>query len=126
MKSDVKETVELWQSWLENQQALDIKCLSMEGKSDLVDYMLVATALNTRHLAHLSEEAMGWAKQRDDELLAVDGLQGGNWVVMDFSHYMVHLFLAESRLRYDLEGLWEGNPRHDHHSVEMDGPLDMQ
>ena len=38
---------------------------------------------------------------------AVDGLRNAEWVAMDYSDVLVHVFLPESRNFYDLEHLWE-------------------
>jgi len=35
-----------------------------------------------------------------------EGLDTKNWVVLDFGHFMVHIFQPETRRFYDLEGLW--------------------
>ncbi len=36
----------------------------------------------------------------------VDGLQNAQWVAMDYSDVLVHIFLPEVRSFYDLEHLW--------------------
>jgi ribosome-associated protein len=38
---------------------------------------------------------------------AVDGLRNAQWVAMDYSDVIVHVFLPEERRFYDLEHLWE-------------------
>ena len=38
---------------------------------------------------------------------AVDGLNNAEWVAMDYSDVIVHVFLPEVRDFYDLEHLWE-------------------
>lgn len=37
---------------------------------------------------------------------AIDGLRNAQWVAMDYSDVMVHVFLPEVREYYNLEGLW--------------------
>lgn len=37
---------------------------------------------------------------------AVDGLQNAQWVAMDYTDIIVHIFLPEPRGYYDLEHLW--------------------
>ena len=38
--------------------------------------------------------------------LSIDGIQEGQWVLMDFGHVVVHIFYDPVRNFYDLEGLW--------------------
>lgn len=35
-----------------------------------------------------------------------DGYRNCEWIVLDYGDIMVHIFLPDVRLRYDLEGLW--------------------
>ncbi|MBP1613983.1 MAG: rsfS [Bacteroidetes bacterium] len=37
---------------------------------------------------------------------AVDGLNNAEWVAMDYSDILVHIFLPETRTFYNLEHLW--------------------
>jgi len=36
----------------------------------------------------------------------MEGLQNGDWVVLDYIHVMVHLFVPGLREKYQLERLW--------------------
>ena len=65
--------------------------------------MILATALNGRHLGVNAEEAMLHAKKLGSGLMAADGLDGREWVVLDFGDLMIHLMLPEVRERLDLE-----------------------
>ncbi len=38
---------------------------------------------------------------------AVEGLENAQWVAMDFTDVMVHIFLPDVREYYDMEHLWE-------------------
>lgn len=37
---------------------------------------------------------------------AIDGEENSDWVIMDYGHTFVHIFLPETRHRYNLEELW--------------------
>lgn len=39
-----------------------------------------------------------------------DGYQNSQWIVIDYGHTLVHIFLPEQRLRYNLEELWNDAP----------------
>lgn len=92
-----------WKDWLLEQKAESVEFFDLEGASDVVDEVLVATALNTRHLAHLAEDAMRHAKELKMGMIAADGLDGREWVVLDFGTYMLHFMLPEVRERINIE-----------------------
>ena len=95
-----------WGPWLLDQKAEDVKVFSLAGVSDVVDEMMVATALNSRHLQHMAEDAMKRGRELDVSLISADGLEGREWVVLDFGIYMVHLLLPEVRDHLNLEQLY--------------------
>ena len=39
-------------------------------------------------------------------LRQIEGYEAGNWVLLDFSDVIVHIFDKENRLFYDLERIW--------------------
>jgi len=87
-------------------KAEDVQVIHVKEVSDIVDDMIVATVLNTRHLASLSEDTMRHAKTVGASLWSADGLEGREWVVLDFGDYMIHLMLPETRLTINFEEHW--------------------
>ena len=45
-------------------------------------------------------------KEIDDKPTGIDGLRNAEWVAMDYSDVLVHVFLPETRNFYNLEHLW--------------------
>lgn len=45
-------------------------------------------------------------KETKDKPIAIDGLRNAQWVAMDYSDVLVHIFLPEVRDFYNLENLW--------------------
>lgn len=45
-------------------------------------------------------------EETGDKPLAIDGLQNAQWVAMDYSDVLVHIFLPDTRAFYNLENLW--------------------
>jgi ribosome-associated protein len=75
--------------------------------SSVTDFFVIASGTSQPHLRAIVEEISG--KLRDEHGIRparTDGGSTGSWVVLDYFDVIVHLMHAETRTRYDLEGLW--------------------
>lgn len=45
-------------------------------------------------------------KETGHKPAAIDGLRNAQWVAIDYNEILVHVFLPEARMFYDLEHLW--------------------
>jgi ribosome-associated protein len=87
-------------------KALGIEILDVSGRVDYADFLVVMTGRSDRHVHAIAtglEEAMRKKKMAP---LSVEGLQAATWVLLDFGDVVVHVFQEDSRLLYDIEGLW--------------------
>ena len=92
-------------------KALNVKLLEVRGISSLTDYLLLASGTSDRHVQAVAEEVRVGLKQKHTTApLAVEGLDDGRWVLIDYGDVMVHVFQPEVRDFYDLEGLWSEAP----------------
>ena len=91
---------------LSEHQAEDIVLLDISQISSFSDYFVIATAQNARHMdALISVFDKDLANKGVDALRREGGSDSG-WVLVDFGPVIVHLFTADDREFYDLEGLW--------------------
>lgn len=91
---------------LEDKLADDINVIKLEDSS-VADYFVVATgnSINqTRALADYIEESL--AKEGYD-VLSNEGLREGEWILIDVSDVIVHIFTHKQREFYDIDNLWE-------------------
>jgi ribosome-associated protein len=91
---------------LDDGKAEDIVTLDLQGKSDIADYMLVATANSTRQVAALAQHLVEGIKTAGHPKPGVEGLKHGDWVLVDAGDVIVHLFRPETRAYYNLEKMW--------------------
>ena len=91
---------------LSDRQAEDIVLMDIGKVSSFTDYFIVATATNPRQLGALVDALQ--RDLRDDGLrpIRTEGAPDSGWVLIDFGDAVVHLFGAEERAYYNLEGLW--------------------
>jgi len=92
-------------------KALDVKIIQVQGLSSLTDFLLIASGTSDRHVMAIAEEVRLKLKTEHAlQPLAVEGMNEGRWVLIDYGDVMVHVFQSEVRSFYDLEGLWSEAP----------------
>jgi ribosome-associated protein len=82
--------------------------LDLRGLSQVTDLIVIGTGTSSRQLRSVAGDLKDLGAVRGHQLYRTEGLRGGEgaWLVLDFVDVVVHLFLAEQRLYYDLESLW--------------------
>ena len=104
---DSKKLAGLCRDFADNKKAENIAVLDVRKLSSVTDYFVIASGTSQPHLRAIVEEITG--RLRDEHglrAIRTDGIAAGAWVVMDFFDVIVHVMHTETRLRYDLEGLW--------------------
>lgn len=93
---------------LSDKKAEDIKIIDISEMSIMADYFIIASGNNFNQLHSMADYL-------EDELLKmgykpnhVEGYNNANWILMDYSDFVIHLFDKESRSFYDLERIWKG------------------
>jgi ribosome-associated protein len=104
---DSKKLAQLCRDYADNKKAENIVVLDVRKLSSVTDFFVIASGTSQPHLRAIVEEISG--KLRDEHGIRparTDGGSTGSWVVLDYFDVIVHLMHAETRTRYDLEGLW--------------------
>lgn len=89
----------------------DVMVLDVRGKASYADYIVVASGDTERMVNALGEAVEQKLSPSGKKPLGREGEQTGNWVLLDYGEVVAHLFLADARGFYDLEGLWADAPR---------------
>jgi ribosome-associated protein len=89
---------------LEDGKAEDIVTIDLAGKTTIADQMVIATGRSTRQVLALAEHLEEALSRR--MRIAVEGKPQGDWVLIDASDVIVHLFRPEIRAYYNLEKMW--------------------
>jgi ribosome-associated protein len=109
---DSKKLALLCRELADNRKAEDLVVLDVRKLSNVTDYFVIVSGTSEPHLRAIVGEITD--KLRDEHGVrprAVDGTIQGSWVVLDFFDVIVHVMRADTRERYDLEGLWGDAPR---------------
>jgi ribosome-associated protein len=95
---------------LDDLKGVQIVALDVQKLTDVMDYLVIASGTSNRHVKALAGNVRDVAKLRDIRALGVEGLDGCEWVLVDFGDVVVHVMLPATRDFYDLERLWSGVP----------------
>jgi ribosome-associated protein len=98
--------LELVLASLEDSKAEDIVTINIVGKSALGDYMVVVSGRSNRHVAAISEHLISDLKDEGFGSPRVEGLEAGDWVLIDTGDIIVHVFRPEIREFYNIEKMW--------------------
>ena len=96
------------QAGLQEKKGHDIVIVDMSDIDDAICKAFVLCSGNSpSHIQALTESVADFARKNlNVRPSAVDGLRNAQWVAMDYSDVIVHIFLPEARDFYDLEHLW--------------------
>ena len=94
-----------------DKKGFDLKLLEVHELSSLTDYLLLVSGRSDRQVQAIAENIKLEFKNKHQELpLAIEGMDQGRWVLLDYGEFMVHVFQEPVREFYDLEGLWSEAP----------------
>ena len=95
--------------FLDHKRGRDIKIIPMAGKTDICDFMVLATGTSNTHVNTLGGEVEYEMNRRGIDPLHTEGRDGNTWMVLDYAHIMVHVFTRENREFYNLDKLYGDN-----------------
>jgi ribosome-associated protein len=101
--SNLKKTI---LNTLDSNKALDIVSISLENKSSIADYMIIASGTSSRHIQALSEQVLEKFKNSGIQNCKIEGKDSSDWKLIDGMDVIVHIFNPEKRKFYELEKMW--------------------
>jgi ribosome-associated protein len=94
---------------LEDLKAKDVALFDVRTLTTITDTMVIASGTSDRHVRSLAENVIDVCKKAGVRPIGVEGLDGGEWVLVDLPDVLVHVMLPKVRDFYNLEKLW-GSP----------------
>jgi len=91
---------------LDDDQALDVVSIPLEGRSSIADFMVIASGRSTRQVAAIATHLAERLKAGGHGSPRIEGLPAADWVLIDAGDVVVHLFRPEVRSFYNLERMW--------------------
>ena len=91
---------------LDSKKARDIKVLHVEDKTVIAEYFVLCTGNSSTQVKALVGEVEYRLEQRGATPYNIEGRDNNSWILMDYSHVIVHVFSRESREFYNLDKLY--------------------
>jgi ribosome silencing factor RsfS/YbeB/iojap len=91
---------------LADNKAEQIDTIHLQGKADFADAMVVASGTSARHVTALADHLTQALKKNGYENVPTEGMEAGEWVLVDAGDVIVHLFKPDAREHYKLEKMW--------------------
>ena len=89
-----------------NTRCHNVVVLDVRGISPVTDYFVLATGTSPRQMKTVCQDAGEFGAGHDYNPLSQSGTEGDSWMLIDFVDVVLHVFSQESRMFYDLDGLW--------------------
>lgn len=95
---------------LEDVKAQDIKVYDTSHLTELFDRVVIASGTSNRQTKALAASVRETVKEAGGHIVAVEGLETGEWVLVDCGDAVVHILQPQLRLYYNLEEIWGDKP----------------
>ena len=97
---------------VDDDKAEEIVQIDLRGRSDVADYMVICSGRSSRQVAAISEKLADRIKEQFRILAKMEGKETGDWVLIDGSDVIIHVFRPEVREFYQLEKMWMPSSGH--------------
>ncbi|MBB6062997.1 ribosome-associated protein [Thermosipho japonicus] len=95
----------IWKKILEK-EAIEPVILDMSNTNVPTDYFIILTANSNTHMNSLRETILDLLSEIGKQIIYYDKEDNHEWLIIDASDIVIHIFTKEAREFYDLEGLW--------------------
>lgn len=93
---------------LEDIKAQDIQVFDTTKLTSLFDRVIIASATSNRQSRAIASNVRDKAKAAGGDVIAVEGEETGEWVLVDLGDIIIHIMQPAIRQYYNLEEIWGG------------------
>ena len=90
----------------EDKKAADMIVLDLRKSSAFTDFFLICTGGNLRQVQAIADAIEAALEQKGVTPALTEGYERGQWILIDYFDFIVHIFAPATRAFYDLERLW--------------------
>lgn len=103
---EAKELMENIVKVLDSKKAKDIRAIRIGDLTILGEYFVIATGTSSTQVKMLADEVDYQLGEKGVQPHRVEGYHSENWIILDYTDVIVHIFHEDTREFYDLERLW--------------------
>jgi len=104
--TNVEQFVRTLAKLIDQKKGTEIVIFDLRSMSPITDYFISTNGLSEIHNRAIAESLIEYAEPDH-----IEGLETGNWILLDFIDVIVHIFLKATRDFYGLERLWGDAPQ---------------
>ena len=90
----------------QDKKAVDLVLLDLRKTTAFTDFFVICTGMNVRQVQAIADAIQEALRKRGIKPALVEGYERGEWVLVDYFDFVVHVFTPEAREFYALERLW--------------------
>jgi ribosome-associated protein len=94
-----------------DKKAQDVVVIDLDDICSFTDHFIICTGTSSRHNQTIAEGIDERLRKQGVRPLHTEGHKEGEWILLDYIDFVVHIFTAKAREFYDLERLWRAGKR---------------
>ena len=107
----IPRTLEMAAAGALNKKATEVVVLDLRKESAFTDFFLIVSGTNQKQLLAIADAIQDGLRAEGLRPTHVEGYPRLEWILLDYSSFVVHVFSPKARSFYDLERLWGGAAR---------------
>jgi ribosome-associated protein len=93
-----------------SKKAEDIVLMDLRKVTNFADYFVLCTATSDVQMRAVADAIVEGLEKIDHKVWHSEGYDMRSWILLDYVHIVIHVFLPETRQHYALEKLWGDAP----------------
>lgn len=94
-----------------DKKAIDLQVLDLRSLDAFTDFFVICSGRNARQVQAIADAVEESLRKERVKPAHVEGFERGDWVLLDYFDFVVHVFSSERREFYALERLWGSSER---------------
>jgi ribosome-associated protein len=105
--------VDLVKGTLLDSKGRDIHVLDVQKLTDITDFMVIVSGTSSVHIRSMTDKLVEAMHKQNLRPVGIEGVDPGDWVLIDCGDVVVHLMRPQTRDFYNLEKLWDSGETSD-------------